>query len=297
VNDKVRSELVVPIEHDGKLLGVINLESYQPYHYDEVHEHFLSRVSTHIAEPLARLREHEREEYVERLAQKNFMTLYRRHYSTSQDFLYAALQQISENIKSLRITARVKEGERLALRAYRARPQDLFLPIGADELPKHERSLVGYVGHTKQIQRVGNVHQCDFFYNVDGQGKSALCAPILFDDNLLGTILLLHDKENFYTRCNELYLSSFMRHIAVPLYGLLERENYRTSPKLIRTTIKNTLDDAGTDDPFATPETSHAIAEQIARALRSRLCTIWLVNSAGKLTWHGVFRFPVAFSQ
>jgi len=59
--------------------------------------------------------------------------------------------------------------------------------------------------------------------------------PILFDGNLLGTILLLHDQEDFYTIYDARYLSTFTQYIAMPLYGLLERDNYRTPPKIIRT--------------------------------------------------------------
>jgi hypothetical protein len=55
--------------------------------------------------------------------------------------------------------------------------------------------------------------------------------------------------------------------------------------------------DLKVDDPFATLESSNAIAKHIAISLRSNLCTIWLVDASGELAWHGAFGVPSASSH
>jgi len=302
IDDDVLSELVVPITHEEELLGVINLESYILHYYTDEDEKLLCRVATYIAKPLARLRVQEKYEYIERLAATDFATLYRQHYSTSQDLLHAVLQQISNRMEILKSISRIRDGKQLIFWAYypegiqpfhwSLHSQEPFMQqIGASELQKEDRSFAGYIGHTKQPQRVGDMREYPYFEAHDGKERSALGMPILFDDNILGVITLFHHQVDYYTTTHERYLCSFMRYIAIPLHDLLTRETHHTPLVTIHRPIKSVLKNLEIDDPLATVNATNAVSEHVAKDLNSKLCTIWLVNSMGELVLHGKFGF------
>ncbi|MBI3302805.1 MAG: GAF domain-containing protein, partial [Deltaproteobacteria bacterium] len=302
VDDNVCSEIGAPIIQGDQLLGVINVESYTREHYSPQHEDFLGRVATLIAGPLARLRAREQTALIPRLVAADFARLCQDHHSTSQDFLNAVLQRIAERMKISKGYARIKDGQELVLRACWPLEkhgserllfhQGLFLAIGAEELPPDQRSFAGYIAKIAQPRLVEDLPTFLYYMVAYPELQSALGAPIVYGSHLLGIITLMHDEKGYYTAWHEHYLSAFVRQFAGPLYGLLTAERYRTPQKAVRSTIKTGLQSMGTDDPFGTYEGTHFVAAQIAHALRSTLCTIWLVDARNDLTWQGVCGLP-----
>jgi len=300
IDDDVASELVAPIvEPDvDQMLGVINLESYKKNHYKEKDKAILCEIATLIANPLARIVAGEQEEY----ASFDFAKLCEKHFSTSQGFLFAALQQIARRVKATRAYARVVDGDQLWFRA--CYPQELgnerlqfhqalLFPISIKELER-QPSFAGYVAYTQEVQRIADIRDFSYYKAVredlrhpDEEIKAALGVPIRYDDARLGVITLFHNQEAFYKTRQAQYLHAFASRIAVPLYGLLASERYRVSHQTVRIAIKCSLKKLGTEDPFETHHAAHAVAHQIAAVMKSQLCTIWLINSDGELAWHG----------
>jgi sigma-B regulation protein RsbU (phosphoserine phosphatase) len=52
VHPETRSELVVPLKHNGKVIGVVDLESTQPDYFTEYHERLLTTLASRIAAAL-----------------------------------------------------------------------------------------------------------------------------------------------------------------------------------------------------------------------------------------------------
>jgi signal transduction histidine kinase len=301
VDDAVLSELVVPIEHRKTLLGVMNLESYQLEFYTEEHEHFLCHIAALIAAPLARLRAHKTKEHAEELAMKDFATLCQPYPSTSHEFLSAVLQRIAGRMKVSRGVARTRDKEQLVFSACYPQKllesrrlqslQDLFLPIGADAL-REKPSWAGSIAQTRQPRRVSDIQTDPDYLVVDKTMRSALGAPILFGDNLLGVINLAYKQKAYYTAWHEQYLLAFVQRIAAHLHVLQTSEKRHTSRKAVHKAITDALAKRGTNGP--SPRTAHVIAEQVAKALDSRLCTLWFLDSRGDLAWYGAFGIPLA---
>lgn len=309
IDDNVRSEMAVPVLCKEILIGVLTVESYRPDQYTDDDCKWLINVAAIVAECLEGTWRQEGWVYRRRRVLADFATLCARPFGTSHAFLEAALKQIVSSTDAQDSYVRVVDHERLILKvSYSLDPtvippsfhNNLFLRIGRrEELAESERSFAGHVAATRRPQRNGEVHNgltCDV--SVPLEIHSILGAPILFREDLLGVIMLHHTERNFFTAQHEEYLAALTDLLAVPLQGLLASERPRLSQQEVRTAIQATLRGLEAEHLFAKPQVVSALAKHIATALGSKLCTIWLLNPVGRLTWHGAYGLsPIGLPQ
>lgn len=95
-------------------------------------------------------------------------------------------------------------------------------PVGGDELPREERSLTGYVAHTKQskiIDRVEEEQQGGGFHrSMSDLLKSEIAVPVICDDDVIAVICLNSLQYSYFTdehrRILQIVGSLTARHIS-----------------------------------------------------------------------------------
>jgi len=164
------------------------------------------------------------------------------------------------------------------------------LKVGGAELPREQRSFVGYVAHTKKARRTGNVRRVKFYRASNKEIQSEIAVPILLEGEVLGVINLESNAPSFYNANHEKILHLVARLIARPLDSRMTREGFRKPLIEVLDRIRTKLDAIS---PSLTLEASAAlngVAEIVANALTSKSCTIWLLNrEKNELTLRGAF--------
>ncbi len=151
--------------------------------------------------------------------------------------------------------------------------------VGGPDLPQKHRSFMGYVAWTRRSYRSANVKEEAFYRRCNSDVKSELAAPIMLDRAVLGVINLESRAQNFYTDAHHELLELVAQLVASPLARLLRREHAESKPAAVCTRIQRLLNDAPPIVPLETTDTLNAVAAAIAGALKSRSCTIWLLDA------------------
>ncbi len=162
--------------------------------------------------------------------------------------------------------------------------------VGGIELPKHERSFIGYVAYTKEARRSGDVRKEKFYHASNEKTQSELAVPILLDGEVLGVINLESKTKKFYTSAHEKILQIVARLIARTLDSLMTREGFRRPFIKILDQIRDELDGLPPGISINASAALNNVAEIVAKALHSKSCTIWLLNEAEtKLILRGAY--------
>ncbi len=183
------------------------------------------------------------------------------------------------------------EGERLVVRdpAFRVlRTHYLGLPtqagllkVGGEELPQQERSFIGYVAHTRQPRRSGDVRGESFYLMIRPDVMSELAVPLLLDEELVGVINLESCRPNFYAQEQQDLLQEAAGLIARPLDGLMSREGLRAPFPKFLDKVGQLLDAVPFGLPFEKCDVLNDATEAVAQCLHSGSCTIWLLDDSG----------------
>ena len=152
------------------------------------------------------------------------------------------------------------------------------LRIGGIELRKGGRSFTGYVAHTRRSRRTGDVSRERFYLASNDEIRSELAVPIVLDGELLGVINLESKTSHFYTREHQDILVLVARLIARPLEALMRREGLRRPLGSVLERIAQRLNDVPPGVPIEASKVLDEVATIVAETLRSRTCTIWLLN-------------------
>ncbi len=196
INPRVRSELAVPVERDGQILGIINVDSTQVSHFTAEHQEKLSRLASEAGEWLS----HGWEVLNLRVKAQQLGALVQMGRAiVSQTNLDDALARIVRNgarLMKTKVCSLMLLGpdrKELILRAstgagtrYQNRP-----PLKVDE------SLVGVVAKRKRAITVLNVQTDPRYHEIEMARRegfvSLLSVPLVFGNESVGVI-------NVYTR-------------------------------------------------------------------------------------------------
>ena len=252
IDDKIQSELAVPIILDERLIGVLNVESHQSDFYSDAHELFLCHITELIAEFLARGLDLEVPplptlDEINKILNDVFKLS---AHASVDEFLQAFLQLVITSTGSdLGFVSLVDSSEKwLEFQAKHVVGRDtevvggnpdtwmpgekLFLPIGdkVQLLEKYRRpSLSGYVAHTKKSYLNGNVNSDDLYLPIDSNVQSELVVPMLIKERLVGVLNVESYRSDFYSSAHEL----FLRHITELIAESLDALRVRESPEIL----------------------------------------------------------------
>jgi GAF domain-containing protein len=196
------SELAVPVQIEGRLLGVINVESREPDAFTPADVQLLSTLASQAALALenARLYAQERRR-VEELASLNHIA---RRISASLDLretLDAIVNAAAELVPCVlaEISLWDEERQTLTLQALRCEPKRAF-PTG-EEYPPGE----GYTGWLVRHRRPLLVPDVDARKDIrpdllpgELPFQAYVGVPLLAADDLIGTLVLIHDRSGAF---------------------------------------------------------------------------------------------------
>jgi len=196
INSKVRSELAVPVEQDGRILGIINLDSNTLDHFTEDHQEKILRLATEAAEWLS----HGWELLNLRGRDRQLHTLVQMGRTIgSQTNLDDALAGIVRN------GARLMKSEVCSLMLLSTDSRELVIRSSCGTSPRYENrpplkvdeSLVGVVARRMRPVTVLNVQTDPRYHEIEMARRenlvSLLSVPLIFSARPVGVL-------NVYTR-------------------------------------------------------------------------------------------------
>jgi GAF domain-containing protein len=196
------SELAVPIQIEGRVLGVINAESRELDAYTSADTQLLATLASQAALALENARLYARERRrIEELATVNRVA---RRIGASldlQETLDGIVEAASELVPCALAEISLWDGERqmLTLQALRCEPERAF-PIG--ETYPAGKGYTGWVVRNRQPLLVPDVSIQQTIRPDLLPGEIAFSAyvglPLLAGDELIGTLVLIHDRANAF---------------------------------------------------------------------------------------------------
>ncbi len=215
------SELAVPVQTEGRLLGVINVESGKPNAYTSADAKLLSTLASQAALALENARHHAQERrQMEQMAAINRTA---RQISSSLD-LRETLDGIVEAAYELIPCALAEislwngEEQTLTLQALRCEPERAF-PIGKSYPPGE-----GFTGQLVRQERpllVPDVAACEDIQADLLPGElpfeTYLGVPLIAGDELIGTLVLVDDQAGRFAQNDLALLESLAAQAAVAI--------------------------------------------------------------------------------
>lgn len=211
--DAVRSEIAVPMEAGGKLVGVIDVQSTEPDAYTEYDQLLLQLLSSRIAFAVENARlfqeEERHSEMLERLAeisqqvgsllgldellQKIARILYGYvAYASFNIFLVDEAQQVLRHRFSLRYDERVQFDN---------------IPLG--------RGITGHAFRSRDVIRVGDTLRDPRFIVTHADIRSEVAVPLVVQDKVIGVLDLESEHLNHFTEHHERLLRLLAPQLAI----------------------------------------------------------------------------------
>jgi sigma-B regulation protein RsbU (phosphoserine phosphatase) len=211
--DAVRSEIAVPMEAGGKLVGVIDVQSTEPNAYTEYDQLLLQLLASRIAYAVenARLfqKEERHSEMLERLAEIS------QQVGSLLD-LDALLQKVARILHGyigyasfnifLVDEAHQMLRHRFSLR-YDKRVQFNNIPLG--------KGITGYAFSTRDVVRVGDTLRDPRFIATLPDVRSEVAAPLILQDKVIGILDLESEHLNHFTEHHEQLLRLLAPQLAI----------------------------------------------------------------------------------
>lgn len=218
-----RAEAALPLRVGERILGVFDVQSTEPYTFDEDILHTLRVLADQLAvavlnaELFAATQEH--------LAQQRLL-----HHiistaaagSTLEEALQTAVQGLQVTLGgdrvSILLTSKDKKFlEMKAFAGYSEEAREIRIPIGS--------GVTGWVAQNRRPLRIGDVSADPRYIQVSPETRSELAIPLLYRGELLGVLNLESERLNAYTESDEEMLSTLAGSLAAIIANarLLER--------------------------------------------------------------------------
>jgi transcriptional regulator with GAF, ATPase, and Fis domain len=115
------------------------------------------------------------------------------------------------------------------------------LKIGAEDLPRHERSLTGYVAARRQAHLLedtaAETSANNFYREVTSDVRSEIAVPITTEDQVLAVICLSSFQPRYFTEEHQRILQIIVQMIARHLAGLLQIERLTSEVQHLRSDV------------------------------------------------------------
>ncbi|MBZ5599976.1 MAG: GAF domain-containing protein [Acidobacteriia bacterium] len=212
----VRSELAVPLIIKNRLIGVIDIESPQPNHFDEEHKRLLTLIASRMAVGIENAR------------------LYTR--STRQARTLVLLNEIARELTSiLNLDELLKRIAELVSRLIDYQMFSILLLDDAGEKLQHRFSLrfqeniqlkheiplghglVGYAAQHRQAVLVPDVNKDSRYIRLNPETRSELAVPLIYKDKVIGVLDLEHTRRGFFTEDHQRTVTTLAAQVAIAL--------------------------------------------------------------------------------
>jgi len=212
----VRSELAVPLIIKNRLIGVIDIESPQPNHFDEEHKRLLTLIASRMAVGIENAR------------------LYTR--TTRQARTLVLLNEIARELTSiLNVDELLKRIAELLARIIDYQMFSILLLDDSGEKLQHRfslrfqenihlkhdipfgRGVVGYAAQHKQAVLVSDVAKDPRYIAVNSETKSELAVPLIYKDKVIGVLDLEHTRRGFFTEDHKRTITTLAAQVAIAI--------------------------------------------------------------------------------
>ena len=212
----VRSELAVPLVVKNQLIGVIDIESPQPNHFDEEHKRLLTLIASRMAVGIENAR------------------LYTR--STRQARTLVLLNEIARELTSiLNLDELLKRIAELVSRLIDYQMFSILLLDDAGEKLQHRfslrfqeniqlkheiamgRGLVGYAAQHRQAVLVPDVSKDSRYIKLNPETRSELAVPLIYKDKVIGVLDLEHTRRGFFTEDHKRTVTTLAAQVAIAI--------------------------------------------------------------------------------
>ena len=227
----VRSELAVPLIIKNRLIGVIDIESPQPNHFDEEHKRLLTLIASRMAVGIENAR------------------LYTR--TTRQARTLVLLNEIARELTSiLNVDELLKRIAELLARIIDYQMFSILLLDDSGEKLQHRfslrfqeniqlkhdiplgRGVVGYAAQHKQAVLLPDTSKDPRYIAVNSETKSELAVPLIYKDKVIGVLDLEHTRRGFFTEDHKRTITTLAAQVAIAienaqLYEQIARQEKR----------------------------------------------------------------------
>jgi len=227
----VRSELAVPLIVKNRLIGVIDIESYQPNKFTQEHMRLLTLIASRMAIGIENAR------------------LYTR--TTKQARTLVLLNEIAVELTSiLNVDELLKRIAGLLSRLIDYQMFSILLLEPPEEKLQHRFSLrfqeniqlkhdvpvgtgvVGYAAQHKQAVLVPDVSKDSRYISLNPETRSELAVPLIYKDKVIGILDLEHTRRGFFTEDHKRTITTLAAQVAIAienarLYEQIARQEKR----------------------------------------------------------------------
>jgi sigma-B regulation protein RsbU (phosphoserine phosphatase) len=227
----VRSELAVPLIVKNRLIGVIDIESYEPNKFTEENVRLLTLIASRMAIGIENAR------------------LYTR--TTKQARTLLLLNEIAVELSSiLNVDELLKRIAELLSRLIDYQMFSILLLDAAGEKLQHRFSLrfqeniqlkhdvvsgqgvVGYAAQHKQAVLVPDVSKDSRYVSLNPETRSELAVPLIYKDKVIGVLDLEHTRRGFFTEDHKRTITTLAAQVAIAienarLYEQIARQEKR----------------------------------------------------------------------
>jgi phosphoserine phosphatase RsbU/P len=227
----VRSELAVPLIIKNRLIGVIDIESPQPYHFNEEHKRLLTLIASRMAVGIENARLYTR---TTRQARTLVLLNEIARELTSILNVDELLKRIAELLSRLidyqmfSILLLDATGEKLQHRFSQRFQENIQL--------KHEiplgKGVVGFAAQHKQAVLVPDVNKDSRYVQGNPETRSELAVPLVYKDKVIGVLDLEHTRRGFFTDDHKRTVTTLAAQVAIAienaqLYEQIARQEKR----------------------------------------------------------------------
>lgn len=212
----VRSELAVPLIIKNRLIGVIDIESPQPYHFTEEHKRLLTLIASRMAVGIENARLYTR---TTRQARTLVLLNEIARELTSILNVDELLKRIAELLKRLidyqmfSILLLDSAGEKLQHRFSQRFQENIQLkndiPLG--------KGLVGYAAKHKQAVLVPDVCKDPRYIQGNPEARAELAVPLIYKDKVIGVLDLEHTRRGFFTDDHKRTVTTLAAQVAIAI--------------------------------------------------------------------------------
>jgi len=227
----VRSELAVPLIVKNRLIGVIDIESYEPNKFTDEHARLLTLIASRMAIGIENAR------------------LYTR--TTKQARTLVLLNEIAVELTSiLNVDELLKRIAELLSRLIDYQMFSILLVDPAEQKLQHRFSLrfqeniqlkhdvplgkgvVGYAAQHKRAVLVPDVSKDSRYISLNPETRSELAVPLIYKDNVIGVLDLEHTRKGFFTEDHRRTITTLAAQLAIAienarLYEQIARQEKR----------------------------------------------------------------------
>lgn len=278
-----QSYLVVPIISGDAVLGVINIQSYERYAYNQDDLQFVSTVANHAAIAINNARMfQERGRRIEELATFN---------EIGQQF--SAASRLDDLVELIyRQTSRLLDTTNFYMALYNPRTSEVTFPLlyehgeRLSETPEiSEGGLTYYVLKTREPLLLQGPNLADQLVErgiiaVGNWSKSWLGVPMIAADQAIGVMGIQdYERENAYSEDDKRLFMTIASWGAIALQNAYLLGETRQSVQELTALYEISVALAGTLD---TAEVLHIVASSAVELLKVDGCAVFLINAQGQ---------------